>query len=238
MTAAGKQAVIFDFDGTLADTAPDMIAALNRWLAQRSRPPVPLEKMRTLCSGGARALLGQCGTGAEPMEKAVADYLTCYEQTGYQNTQLFAGIAEVLTALNNTDIIWGVATNKPRKYFASIAERLLVPYAPAALIARDERADLPPKPHPATLLAAKARCGTAAVVYVGDDLCDGQAAEAAAMPFIAVTWGYWREEQWQVENTPAIAATVSTPAELIATISQLSNCQQLHLDSCQGKNMP
>ncbi len=221
MNCTTAPAVLFDFDGTLADTAPDMVFALNNWLAARGRAPVAPEQVRGLCSGGSRALLNFCGIGEESMEAAVHDYLQCYEKTDYQNTVLFAGILPVLQQLNAAGIPWGVATNKPEKYFNPIAARLLAPLNPAVLIARN--ATLPAKPHPATLLAAAQQCNKAATqcVYVGDDLRDGQAALAAKMPFIAVTWGYWREDQWLDPDTPLIAALIATPELLLPSLAAL-----------------
>ena len=215
-------AVLFDFDGTLADTAPDMVAALNAWLRARARPPVPVAEVRNLCSGGARALLTHCGgAGEEGMESAVADYLRHYEETAYRDTVLFPGIAPVLEKLAAARIPWGVATNKPPQYFAPIAARLLAPYQPAALVARDDK-NLPAKPHPATLHEAARQCGCARAIYVGDDVRDGQAAQAAEMPFVAVTWGYWREEQWAaLSPAPSIAAKLAAPRELLPALAQL-----------------
>lgn len=221
MTSAPVRAAIFDFDGTLADTAPDMVLALNRWLAARNRAAVEYEQVRMLCSGGSRALLNFCGIGEEPWPDAVADYLQHYEDTGYRQTALFPGVADALTALADAGWCWGIATNKPRRYFAPIAERLLSRWQPAALIARNDD-NLPAKPHPATLLAAAQQCGAApaACVYIGDDLRDGAAAQAAGMPFIAVTWGYWQPEQWQQATPPPIAARLDSPAQLTEVLRQ------------------
>lgn len=222
MTQAAPTAVLFDFDGTLADTAPDMIAALNDWLQARARAPVAEAAVRVLCSSGARVLLEHCGgTGEEDIDSAVEDYLRRYERTAYRRTALFAGIAEHLDTLAAAGVPWGVATNKPLRYFAPIAEQLLARYRPAALVARDDTI-LRAKPHPDTLHEAARQCNCPRAIYVGDDIRDGMAAQAAQMPFVAVTWGYWREAQWQ-EATPAppIAAKLATPQELLPALAQL-----------------
>lgn len=212
-------AVLFDFDGTLADTAPDMTTALNDWLAARTRPSIDAATARAHCSGGARALLALCGIGAEPESAAIADYLTRYEHTGYKRTILFDGIVPLLAALNAAGIPWGVATNKPSRYFAPIAATLLTPHHPTTLIARDDDR-LPAKPHPATLLAAATQCGAppSDCVYIGDDIRDAQAAQNADIPFIAATWGYWRPDQWQ-NAPPPIAALTATSCTLLPLLT-------------------
>lgn len=218
--ASPPYTVLFDFDGTLADTAPDMLAALNDWRAARAHPPVDAARTRLLCSGGARALLATSGWDGETFEDARADYLRRYENTEHRRTTLFAGVAEMLAAARRGGWQWGVVTNKPRRYFSPAAERLrLTALGAAAFVCGD---DLPlAKPHPAPLLAAAAECGAAprgappeTCLYVGDDIRDGQAAAAAGMKFIAVTWGYWQPHQWREEDAPPIELLAATPKAL------------------------
>ena len=222
-------AVIFDFDGTLADTAPDMTAALDHWLAVRQRPPADAAAARRLCSSGARVLLDFCGLNGEAREDSITEYLNYYEETGYRDTVLFDGVGDMLEQLNTAGVRWGVATNKPARFFAPIAERLLAPLRPAALVARDDMT-LRAKPHPDILLAAVRDDDVpAACVYVGDDVRDAAASLAAGFKFVGVTWGYWRPEQWGNEETAGgtgvialpIHALISQPALLTAAIAAL-----------------
>ena len=226
---ADQRTVLFDFDGTLADSAPDLIAALNNWLAVRNRQPIDATAARNLCSGGSRALLSFCGLGDEDFEQAKADYLRRYEATGYQHTVLFTGIPEILKQLNQMSITWGIVTNKPRRYFAAIAKRLqLTELGAKIFVCGDDHPHA--KPHPQPLLAAAAACNTPPTqcIYVGDDVRDAKAAASAAMLFIGTTWGYWQPKQWQnSEDMPPIGAYVSTPSALskmLGTSAMVSTC--------------
>jgi phosphoglycolate phosphatase len=187
------RAVLFDLDGTLADTAPDLAAALNRLLAEDGRAPVPLARARPVTSSGARGML-QAGFGIDPQhpryEGLKARFLDLYAEGVCRETRLFDGIAELLAALEGRGLAWGVVTNKPERFTVALLEALALRGRAACVVGGDttERA----KPHPDPLFhAARAlnvevtRC-----VYVGDDLRDVQAARAAGMRVIAAAYGY------------------------------------------------
>lgn len=204
--------ILFDFDGTLADTAPDMVRALNDFLAARGQPPVPYDDARNLCSGGVRALLGIRGLQGEDFEAARADYLRLYEATNYKDTVLFTGVPEMLTSLIASGYQWGIVTNKPRQYFEPIAARLkLAEQGAAVLVCGDDVST--PKPDPMSLLAAAEHCNSAAqhCIYVGDDERDAQAAAAANMKFITVAWGYWQPNDWQAPVSAIISHPILLP---------------------------
>ncbi len=188
MTAS---AVLFDFDGTLADTAADLCAALNRLRVRRSLEPLPVETARPYASMGARGLL-RIGFGLQPQDAEYAalreEFLRCYEEKVCVDTCLFPGMRELLDELESRAIRWGIVTNKSTRLTDLIVRALSL--APDCVVCGDSTPHL--KPHPAPLLlAAKTldvplqRC-----FYLGDDLRDIQAARAAGMRPVAVEWGY------------------------------------------------
>jgi phosphoglycolate phosphatase len=186
-------AVLFDLDGTLADTAPDLAGALNRLLAEHGRGPVPLERARPVTSSGARGML-RIGFGIEPQdpryEGLKARFLDLYAERVCRETRLFDGVGELLAALESRGVAWGVVTNKPERFTVPLLEALELRARASCIVGGDttERA----KPHPDPLLHAvqALRVAPARCLYVGDDLRDVQAARAAGMPVIAVAYGY------------------------------------------------
>ena len=211
------KAVFFDFDGTLADTAPDMICALNDWLAVRCRPPVDTMTATAKVSGGVRALLELAGLNGEDPEAAREEYLKLYERTQYAHTVLFPEVEQMLLGLTAAGLSWGVITNKPRHYFAPIAKSLkLAEKNAAVLLAAGDAGKV--KPQPDMLLAAAKSCNLRdnECVYVGDDARDAQAAKAAGMKFITAAWGYWQGEAWGGDSPTA--AIVTSPALLTSKL--------------------
>ncbi|MGF6603895.1 HAD-IA family hydrolase [Paraburkholderia sp. BL10I2N1] len=187
------QAVLFDLDGTLADTAPDLAAAVNKMRHERGLSMVPLDDLRPLASAGARGLIGGAfGIGPDDHEFASMreEFLANYEADLCIETTLFQGIDAVLDELDARGVRWGIVTNK--------AARLTEPLV--AQLALDERAgcvvsgDTTPhsKPHPAPLLHAAKELAVPPerIVYVGDDLRDVQAGFAAGMVTVAAAYGY------------------------------------------------
>ncbi len=186
------RAVLFDLDGTLADTAPDLGAALNRMRVRRGQTPLPLAALRPLASAGARGMLA-AGLGRTPAD---ADYpalreefLAEYASALDVGTRLFDGVPELLAGLHRLGLGWGIVTNKVMRFTGPVVAALRLSHA-GVVIAGDTTAH--PKPHPAPLLAACERLAIdpTACVYVGDDLRDIQAARAAGMASVAAAWGY------------------------------------------------
>lgn len=192
VTGPFPRAVLFDLDGTLLDSAPDMLATANRMLAARSRAPLTLDALRPVVSKGTRAMLGVAfpELDAAGREALVAEFLDGYRELLGRHAAPFAGVAALLDALEARGVTWGIVTNKP-EYLA----RLILPLLGweercAVLIGGDTLAER--KPHPLPLLTAAGRIGIAAgaCVYVGDDERDIVAARAAGMPSVAALWGY------------------------------------------------
>lgn len=187
------RAVLFDLDGTLADTAADLAGALNALLVERGIAPVPVAEARPLTSSGARGML-KVGLGIDPghaeYEALKTRFLDLYAERVCIETQLFAGIAELLAALDERAIAWGVVTNKAERFTRPLLEALALLERAACVVGGDTTGRA--KPHPDPLLHAARRVGLdpARCLYVGDDLRDVQAARAAGMPVLAAAYGY------------------------------------------------
>lgn len=187
----GTRAVLFDFDGTLADTAPDLGSAVNRLLVEQGLAALPLARIRPHASSGARGMLGAAFglTPEDPRYAPLRDaFLAYYEERVCVETTLFPGIAELLDTLAIQGVAWGVVTNKAMRFTEPIVAALGL--EPGCVVCGDTTPHT--KPHPAPLLHAAKRLGLApeTCCYVGDDLRDIEAARAARMRAIAVEYGY------------------------------------------------
>lgn len=208
--------VLFDLDGTLVDTAPDMAAALNRLRASRDLAPLPLEVIRPHVSHGSPALL-KLGfdIAAEHADYgALRDaFLADYADSICVHTELFPGMAAVLDRLEANGITCGVVTNKPGWLTDPLLERLALTDRLCCAVSGDTLTER--KPHPAPLLHACTQSGVepAAAVYLGDALRDIQAARAAGIPGLAAAWGYVAPDEI-LTDWPA-AAVLDVPADLL-----------------------
>jgi phosphoglycolate phosphatase len=207
--------VLFDFDGTLADTAPDLAAAVNRMRTEQGRDALPIERLRPFASAGARGLV-HAGFGVKPEDAEYAalreTFLEYYAERVCEETKLFPGIAELLGELCARAIAWGIVTNKATRFTERIILQLEL--RPDCVACGDTTPHL--KPHPAPLLHAAEQLKLAPehCVYLGDDLRDMKAAQAAGMRPIAVEWGYHHPEQGGPGSWDA-AAVIAHPMELI-----------------------
>ena len=193
MPRTSARAVLFDLDGTLADTAPDLARALNRVRAAHRLAPMPVEITRPYTSSGARGLL-KVGFGLDPgderYEALKLQFLEFYAAEICVDTRLFDGMAELLDRLDQDRLPWGVVTNKAERFTLPLLQGLRLGGRAACVVGGDTAAR--PKPHPDPLLhaAAALQLPPSACLYVGDDLRDVQAARAAGMPVIAAKYGY------------------------------------------------
>ncbi len=222
--ASAISAVLFDFDGTLADTAPDLGYALNLLLERHGREPVPLHLSRPLASRGARGML-EIGFGITP-EHAQFDalrdeYLDLYELSMCRASALFDGIDHLLGELEARGLPWGIVTNKASRFTNPLLDHLGLAHRAACVLSGDSAARA--KPHPDTLLLAAERMQIPAphCLYVGDDLRDAQAARAAGMGFVAARYGYLGvggdPSNWQpdhiIDSPPELLALLATQSE-------------------------
>lgn len=210
------RAVLFDLDGTLADTAPDLGGAVNRMRERRGMAPLSLDLLRPVASSGARGMLGvgfDITPQAEGYEALRDEFLTEYEAALDRDSRLFEGMADCLVELQSRGLRWGIVTNKAERFTGPVVAGLGLAKGASVVIAGDTTPHA--KPHPAPLLEACRRLGIAPreAVYVGDDLRDMEAARAAGMPCIAAAYGYLGGtpdlEAWRPD------AVIATPGALL-----------------------
>jgi phosphoglycolate phosphatase len=217
---AAVRAVLFDLDGTFADTAPDLARALNRLLVERGHAPLPAATLRPHTSGGARGLI-QVGFGISPESDRYGPlrgrFLDIYAEDLCIDTRLFDGIPELLGEIEARGLPWGIVTNKAKRFTDPLLRRLGMDRRAGCIVSGDSTPHI--KPHPAPLLLASSLLSLppAECVYVGDDLRDVQAARAAGMPVFAAGWGYLGEgadpRSWAAD------AVLSYPREVLELIS-------------------
>jgi N-acetyl-D-muramate 6-phosphate phosphatase len=187
------RAVLFDLDGTLADTAPDMARALNRLRTERGLTPVAPATVRAHTSSGARGMLG-VGMGIAPEQHSYATlrerFLEYYAQDLCVDTKLFEGIPELLAALRGKGLRWGVVTNKPKRFTEPLMQRLDPDRTASCVVSGDTTAKAKPFPEPLLHAAQAIALPPPECLYVGDDLRDVQAARAAGMGVVVAAWGY------------------------------------------------
>jgi len=214
-----SRAVLFDLDGTLADTAPDLALAANLLRAEHDLPELPLATLRPHTSSGARGLL-RVAFGLSPTDADYPSYverfLVHYADNLCVNTRLFDGMAPLLEALEAAAIPWGIVTNKQARYTLPLVAALELDQRACCIVSGDTTARAKPAPDPLLFACRTAGLEPAQTVYVGDDLRDIVAGRAAGMPTVATAWGYLGEEipieEWGADHI------IDHPRELPALI--------------------
>ncbi len=210
------QAILFDLDGTLVDTAPDMVRVLADMLDAYGGRALPYSLARSSVSNGSLGLvrLGFPDADERRQRELQQEYLERYEQEVCRDSVVFAGLPELLDTLDRHRRPWGVVTNKPERMTMRLLEALGLLERAACAISGDTRPER--TPHPAPLLLASKRTGVAPVrtVYVGDARRDIDAGRAAGMLTIAAAYGYITAddspERWQADDVAADPQELTT----------------------------
>ena len=214
------QAVLFDLDGTLIDSAPDLGAAVDQMRVDRGMPSLPLVHYRPMAGAGARGMIGLAFgfTPEHPDYDAMKEeFFRNYEACMTQRTFAFEGVVQMIDALVAAQLPWGVVTNKSKRFAEPLTQAMPLFKTAAVVISGDTTPFA--KPHPEPLFEAARRLGIApsACVYVGDDERDIVAGLAAGMKTVAATYGYLGTQsdvqKWQAH------AHIQSPRELEDLIS-------------------
>jgi len=209
-------AVLFDLDGTLVDSAPDLAGAANDLRAVRGLPPLPYADLRPMVGTGARGMVGRAfgiGPGDADYDALRDEFLACYEQRLLRETEVFLTILPVLEQLEAMPLPWGIVTNKALRFAEPLVSGLALHSRAAVLIGGDSTPFSKPRPEP--LIEAARRLGVmpSRCVYVGDDHRDIVAGRAAGMATIAAGWGYLG--QGEVFEAWGADAVIAAPVELL-----------------------
>jgi len=194
----GLRAVLFDLDGTLVDSAPDLAGAANLLRADHGLPPLPYEQLRPMVGSGARGMVGMAfgvAPGHERFESLREAFLARYAERLLAQTRVFEAMAPVLQALEAAGRPWGIVTNKAMRFTAPVLEGLGLHTRAAVVIAGDTTAHAKPHPEPLLEAARRLRLAAADCVFVGDDPRDVEAGRGAGMVTVAAAWGYLGAEQ-------------------------------------------
>ena len=204
--------VLFDLDGTLADTAPDLTGTLRDMLADRDRPAPSPDSMRALVSHGSRALLA-LGFGFESPqavpEELRAEYLERYRQHRHGRTRLFDGMAALLASLDRKRTSWGIVTSKPHALTESLLDQLRV--YPACLVCPEQVEHTKPHPEPVLLALEILQADPERSVFAGDHRNDLVSGRQAGVQVAATAWGYGLTG----EDRPHCDFWASEPTELV-----------------------
>ena len=189
-----KKAVLFDLDGTLLDTAPDFLTAINQLLTLDDKPNIDMQLLREYVSFGSKRMVevafGNYGYTQEKLDKLKNTFLDLYHETGYIGTRLFTGMHELLMEIEDLGIDWGIVTNKPTRFTMPILDKLELASRSKCIVCGDTTNFS--KPHPAPMLHALNEINRKPeeCIFIGDSINDIDAGHAANIETVLVSFGY------------------------------------------------
>ena len=222
---SAPRAVLFDLDGTLADTAPDLAAAVNWMRTERGLEPTPYAILRPTASAGARGMIGAAfglAPGDAGYDELRLEWFERYQSNMAVHSTLFDGIPDLLEGLAAAGMAWGIVTNKPARFTDPLVPQIGLAHA-GCVISGDTTPHA--KPHPAPLLEAARRLDLdpAHCWYVGDDQRDIEAGRTAGMITVACNWGYCGSidpATWGADYL------LDTPHQLLQTLRELAGAAE------------
>jgi N-acetyl-D-muramate 6-phosphate phosphatase len=220
------RAILFDLDGTLADTAPDLAAAVNWLRTERGLEATPYSVLRPTASAGARGMIGAAfglAPGDQGYEELRLQWFDRYQGAMAVHSTLFGGVLELLLGIEQAGMLWGIVTNKPARFTDPLIPQIGLAHA-GCIVSGDTTAHA--KPHPAPLLEGARRLGVdpAHCWYVGDDKRDIEAGQAAGMVTVACNWGYCGAIE---PSTWGADYQLDTPADLLQTLRDMVTAAQV-----------
>ncbi|WP_426193776.1 HAD family hydrolase [Massilia sp. DWR3-1-1] len=224
LPTSAPRAILFDLDGTLADTAPDLAAAVNFLRTERGLEPTPYAVLRPTASAGARGMIG-AAFGLQPADEGFEElrvqWFERYQGAMAVESTLFDGVVELLDGISAAGMAWGVVTNKPARFTDPLMPQIGLAHA-GCIVSGDTTGFS--KPHPAPLIEGARRLDVAPehCWYVGDDLRDIEAGRAAGMVTVACAWGYCGELEpvhWGADYL------LDSPLDLLHALRELTPAQ-------------
>lgn len=204
---SSKTAILFDLDGTLVDTAPDLAYALNRTLEKFNRQPLPLEKIRPVVSHGGVALIRlgfQIDTDHADFETYRQYLLDVYKNNLCRDSKLFAGMDELLTKIEQAEIPWGIVTNKPSWLTDPLMRQMKLDKRAFSIVSGDTCKNKKPHPEPIEFACSQGDIDPSQCLYVGDAERDIEAGNAAGCTTVTALFGYIqdhdRPDLWQADH--------------------------------------
>jgi len=212
--------LLFDLDGTLLDSAPDLTAALNQVRAGFGLPPVAVAAVRKGVSRGARGMLelGLPGVGGTELEQAKQAFLQHYAALGTTHSEAYAGIENMLAMIDASGLSWGIVTNKYTALTMPIVQSLGWDQRAAAVVCGDSAAAAKPSPLPLIMAAEQLQLDPARLLMIGDDVRDIEAGRAAGCSTAAVAWGYGEADQYSKEDADFIFNQINDMKDFIKVI--------------------
>ena len=212
-------AVLFDLDGTLLDSAPDLVSSLNWVRETENLPPLPLSEMSQYASKGAVGLLraGMPESNAELLESRRLRFLDHYAENSFRHSRLYDGIPELLDFLGEAGIPWGIVTNKIESLTLPIIEAADLQDDISCIVCGDTLSESKPHPAPVSLACGMLGVAPAETLFVGDDIRDIQAGLAAGTQTAAIYYGYGSNEL--TGDQVSASLQVHHPSDLVALVS-------------------